>query len=88
MQVRNKRNPPKRNPPSTVLIDGIVAAVATLDQADGSRVSLIESIDNARRTLSEVMPDNFEDLVAEYLEVEDDDDEDDDDEEYEFEDQN
>jgi hypothetical protein len=69
---------------------GIVAAVATLDQADGSRVSLIESIDNARRTLSEVMPNNFEDLVTEYLEVEDDedeyeveDDEDDEDDDYE-----
>ena len=41
----------------------IIKAVATLDQSDGSRVHLIEAIDNARRTLSDVMPKNFDDLV-------------------------
>ena len=58
-----------------VLREAIISAVATLDQSDGSRVSLIESIDNARRTLSEVMPDDFDDLVTEYMEAEIDDEE-------------
>lgn len=64
-----------------VLREAIISAVATLDQSDGSRVSLIESIDNARRTLSEVMPDNFDDLVTEYMEAETDEDDDEDEDE-------
>ena len=80
----------QKKTPAPELREAIVSAVATLDQSDGSRVSLIESIDNARRTLAEVMPDNFDDLVTEYLEAEeaeeydeyevDDDEEEDDDE--------
>ncbi len=58
---------------TTELETAIVSAVATLDQADGSRIALIESIDNARRKLSRVMPDNFDDLITEYLETRDED---------------
>ena len=66
--VTNTRK--EKKTPAPELREAIVSAVATLDQSDGSRVSLIESIDNARRTLAEVMPDNFDDLVTEYLEAE------------------
>jgi ribosomal 50S subunit-associated protein YjgA (DUF615 family) len=57
----------------TELETAIVSAVATLDQADGSRIALIESIDNARRKLSRVMPKNFDDLITKYLETDDED---------------
>ncbi len=76
-----------------VLREAIISAVATLDQSDGSRVHLIESIDNARRTLSDVMPDNFDDLVTEYMEAEteeydeDEDEDQEDEDEYEDEDE-
>ena len=49
-------------------------AVATLDEADGSRVSTSSAIDNAREILGDAYGPTFEDDVAGYLGVDADDD--------------
>lgn len=68
------------------LEEAIVQAVATLDEADGSRIGALEASDSAREILKETYGLEFENDVSEYLssESEDDDsdefDEDDEDE--------
>lgn len=56
------------------LEEAIGQAVATLDEADGSRVGMSEAIDSARATLSDGFGDGFEDTVSEYLSSNSDDD--------------
>lgn len=56
----------------------IVEAVATLDGGDGSRIGLIEAIDSARSTLTEVYGVDFDRDLALYNGEDWDDDDDDD----------
>jgi hypothetical protein len=49
------------------LREAIVEAVATLDEADGSRISTSRAIDAARSTLSEAYGHGFERAVSDYL---------------------
>ena len=56
----------------TEIKDAIASAVATLDEADGSRVGMAEAIDSARETLAEAYGKGFEKAVSEYLSDEDD----------------
>ena len=49
------------------LEEGICQAVATLDEAGGSRIETLEAIDDARQTLADAYGNGFEDDVAEYL---------------------
>ncbi len=65
------------------LKDAIANAVATLDEADGSRVGMAEAIDSARETLSDAYGRGFEKAVSEYLSDDSDDEEDEDNEDEE-----
>ena len=58
----------------------ITQAVATLDEADGSRGGMAEAIDSARETLADAYGVGFEDAVSECLSDESDEDDDDSDE--------
>ena len=49
------------------LEEGIARAVATLDEADGSRIGLQEAFDSAREILSDAYDVGFEKAVSEYL---------------------
>ncbi|MGI8494264.1 MAG: hypothetical protein ACR2L1_02985 [Pyrinomonadaceae bacterium] len=45
----------------------IVEAVAGIDQTDGSRIELQQTLDSVRETLASVYGDSLDDAVAEYL---------------------
>ncbi len=62
------------------LKDAIANAVATLDDADGSRISTAEAIDSAREILKDAYGVGFEKAVSDALEEIVDDESDDDDE--------
>ncbi len=62
------------------LENGIAEAVATLDQADATRIGLQEAFDTVREILSEAYGTGFENAVSEYLSDEEDEDGDSDDE--------
>jgi hypothetical protein len=62
------------------LEEAIAQAVATLDEADGSRVGMSEAFDSARETLGDAFGKGFEDAVSEYLSAQSDEDDEDDDE--------
>ena len=70
------------------LEQAIIEVVSTMDEADGSRLSMITSFDNARAALAEVYGDDFERDLALYNgeEWEEDEDSDDEDEDFEEED--
>ena len=61
------------------LREAVVEAVATLDEADGSRISTAEAIDAAREVLADVYGDNFETDVSQFLGEPDDETDDDED---------
>ena len=70
--------------------EATVQAVAEIDQCDGSRLAMQETLDSVRETLTTTYGDNFDDALNEHLETlgdenddENDDDEDEDDDEIE-----
>ena len=48
----------------------IVEAVAGIDQTDGSRIELQQTLDSVRETLANVYGDSLDDAVAEHLGIE------------------
>lgn len=56
------------------LEEAIIQAVDVLDEADSSRMGLIESTDKFRAILAESYGDNFDDDLSEYQSSESDDD--------------
>ena len=65
------------------LEDGIIEAVAVLDEADGSRTGLTEAIDEARNILQTAFGDTLDSEVESYLSSEENSDEDAEDSEFE-----
>lgn len=56
---------------STQLKEAVVSAIATIDQADGSRIGLQDALDSARETLAEGYgSDDIENDVNEFLGIE------------------
>lgn len=55
------------------LKDAICEAVATLDEADGSRISTAEALDAARDILKDAYGPSFEKDVSEFLDEDDND---------------
>lgn len=68
------------------LEEAIIQAVDVLDEADSSRMGLIESTDKLRAILAESYGDNFDDDLSDYQSSESDDDSSDFDDEPESED--
>lgn len=63
------------------LEESIIQAIATLDDADGSRVGTLEAVDGARDILKETYGLEFENDISEYLSSESEDDDSDEDDE-------
>jgi hypothetical protein len=59
------------------LEDAIAEAVSVLDEADGSRIGALESIDSAREVLKDAYGVGFEKAVGEFIDENDDNDDDD-----------